>query len=240
MEKHQVLETLKLVRDHSKKRNFSQSVDLIINLKGLNLKKPEENINDFVALMHPRGKEAKIGALVGDELASKANAACDLVIKKDDFRTYGTDPKKAKKMAKKIDFFVAQANLMPDIAKAFGKVLGPMGKMPNPRSGAVVPPIIPDLKPLVAKLKKTIKLQTKNEQVIKGFIGAEKMSDEELSDNVMTVYNHIFHLLHEDRSKIGDIILKFSMGRPFIVGKKYSKEEIAQNEIKPEKKEAKK
>ncbi len=240
MDKKHFLETLQFVRAHSQKRNFTQSVDLIINLRGLNLKKPEEMVNTFVALPHPKGKESKVAALVGNDLVTKAKEACDVVIHKDEFHDYGTNPKKTKKMAKGIDFFIAQANLMPDVAKAFGKTLGPLGKMPNPKAGAVVPPIIPSLKPIVEKLKNTVKLHTKNELVVKCFIGSEKMSDDELAENAFTVYNHIFHFLHEDSSKIVNVLLKLTMGRPFIVTKKYTPEELQEPNVKSKKTSEKK
>lgn len=240
MDKKHFLETLHFVREHSKKRKFTQSVDIIINLRGLNLKKPEEMINTFATLPYSKGKESKIAALVGNELVTKAKEACDIVIHKDEFYDYGTNPKKTKKMAKCIDFFIAQANLMPDVAKAFGKTLGPLGKMPNPKAGAVVAPIVPSLKPIVEKLKNTVKLQTKNELVVKCLIGSEAMKDDELAENAIAVYNHIFHLLHEDKSKITSILLKLTMGRSFVVTKKYTSEELQEQIIKKDKPATKK
>ena len=240
MDKTQVLKTLKLAREYSKKRNFAQSIDIILNLKGLNLKKQEDNINTFIVLPHSKGKVSKIGALVGNELSTKAKETCDLVILKDDFHSYGTDQKKTKKIAKDIDFFIAQTNLMTDVAKAFGRVLGPMGKMPNPKAGAVVPPIMPSLKPIVDKLKNSIKLQTKNELAVKGVIGNESMKDDEIAENALAVYNHILHLVHEDKSKIPKVILKLSMGRPFAVNKEYAEEELQKLTKEKEKKKNKK
>ncbi len=239
MDKNQVLQALRLVKEHSKKRNFTQSVDLIINLKGLDLKKSEENINTFIVLPKPRGKDSKIGALIGNELQTKAKETCDLVIHREDFSNYGANPKQVKHLAKKIDFFIAQANLMTDVAKSFGKVLGPIGKMPNPKSGAVISPVTPSLKPIVDKLKNTVKLQTKNEMVVKCSIGTEKMQDEDLFENMMTAYNHIFHMLHEDKTKIGNVILKLTMGRPFIIGTKYAEEALKKPEMKKIKKDKK-
>ena len=235
MDKNQFLETIQLIREHSTQRKFSQSVDLIINLRGLNLKKPEEVINTFIPLPYPRAKPIKIAALVGNELVTQAKEACDLVIQKDEFHQYGTDQKKTKKMAKPIDYFIAQANLMPDVAKAFGKVLGPMGKMPNPKADAVVPPVTSDLKPLVQKLRNTVRLQTKNELVVKCSIGTEKMDDVHLAENAYAVFDHLFHVVHEDKSKIISVLLKLTMGKPFIVAKKYAPEEL-QKTILPKKK----
>ena len=142
-------------------------------------------------------------------------------------------------MAKKIDYFIAQANLMPDVAKAFGKVLGPIGKMPNPKAGAVVPPTIPDLKVVINKLKQTARLQTKNEQVVKTSAGAETMSDDDLAENILAIYTDVLHNVKDDKQKIKEIIIKFSMGQAFIVGRKYNKEELVKEE-KKQKKSAKK
>ena len=60
MEKKEILQALAEVRAASKKRNFTESFDLIINLKGLNIKKEDEKINTFLTLPHQRGKKTKI------------------------------------------------------------------------------------------------------------------------------------------------------------------------------------
>ena len=86
------------------------------------------------------------------------------------------------------------------------------------------------------KLKNAVKLQTKNEQVVKAAIGIDGMKEEDIAENVMAVYNVVFHEVHDDKHKIKSVILKFSMGRPFVVGEKYTEEELRQ----PFKKELKK
>ena len=240
MDIQQALDALKLAREHSKKRNFAQSVDLIINLKGLNLKKPEENILQFVTLPKFKGKDNKIAGLVGNDLQTEAKKHCNFVIHKDEFSSYSNDPRKTKKMAKQFNFFIAQANLMPDIAKHFGKILGPMGKMPNPKAGAVIPSTIPSLEPIVKKLKNAVRIQTKNEQVIKAAVGIDGMKEEDIAENAIAVYNSVYHEVHEDKSKIKSVVLKFSMGRPFVVGKKYSEEELKQPFKKDQKKKVNK
>ncbi|MEK6935056.1 MAG: 50S ribosomal protein L1 [Nanoarchaeota archaeon] len=249
MDKNQVLESLKFAKENSKKRNFSQSVDLIINLKGLNLKKPEESINTFITLPHETRKICKVVALIGDELQNKAKEVCDFTINKKEFAKYAGDPKSLKKLAKQADFFIAQANLMPDVAKSFGRVLGPIGKMPNPKAGGVVPPTIPNLKPIVEKMKKIIKLETKNEQSVKVIVGKEDMKDEDLAENIMLVYNTVAHLLPDEEQNLRNVIIKLTMGKPFIVGKKPSLEQpfrkvlaekTGEEKKKEEKKETKK
>jgi|SRR3989344_4754615 len=240
MDDKQIKQTLQIAIENSKKRNFSQSVDLIINLKSIDLKKPDENINTFLTLPHPRGKESKIAAIVGKELITKAKAVTDTIISQDEFPYYQEHQKILKKRAKNIDFFIAQANLMPDIAKYFGKILGPIGKMPNPKAGAVVPPTIPELKSIVGKLKNTIKIQTKNEPVIKCSVGIETMEKDAMVENIKTVYNTVLHSVKDESHNIKNTIIKLSMGRPFIIGKSYTEKELHEGQKEATEKKPKK
>src|SRR3989344_9600542 len=155
MEKEQIQSALSKAKDISEKRNFKQSFDLIINLRGLDLKKQEHQIDAFITLPHSRGKKVKICALVGPELEGHAKQVCDSVIVSDNFERH-KDKKDIRKIANSFDFFIAQANMMPKVATVFGRIFGPRGKMPNPKSGCIVPPNA-NLKPLYEKLQKTVR-----------------------------------------------------------------------------------
>src|SRR3989338_5004403 len=139
MEKEELQSALQKARDISDKRNFKQSFDLVINLKGLDMKKQEHNVDAFITLPHARGKKTKVCALVGAELFEQAKSVCDFAILSDTFEKY-KEKKEIKKLANSYDFFIAQANIMPKVATTFGRIFGPRGKMPNPKSGGVVPP----------------------------------------------------------------------------------------------------
>lgn len=210
MDKNKLLEVIKKVRNTKKK--FKQKFDLVINLRNLNLKKPEENINTFLTLPFSPGKKIRTCALVADELSTKAKQVCDEVVHKNDFGKY-KDKKAIKKLYKKCDYFIAQANLMADIANAFGKILGPIGKMPNPKAGCVVPPTA-ELKPLVEKLNKTVRLQTKNELIIKTVVGNESMKDEDIAENILFLYNQLLHLLPQEKNNVRNVFIKLTMGKP--------------------------
>lgn len=223
MEKKEILETLKLVKENSKKRNFKQSYDLIINLKDIDLKNPQHQVNLFVPLHYSRGKNVKVCALVGPELLSQAKSVCDDVIDVDNFKKYA-NKKEAKKLANNFDFFIAQATIMPKVATIFGKVFGPRGKMPNPKAGCVVPPNA-NLKPLYEKLQKTIKINTKNDPIIQCSVGKEGMKEEEIADNILTIYNSLIHALPNEEQNIKSVYLKLTMDKAFKVGKIVKKEE---------------
>jgi large subunit ribosomal protein L1 len=217
MEKKEILEAIKSVKASSKKRKFTESLDLIVNLKGLNLKKEEEKINTFITLPHQRGKKTKITALVDKELSTKAKDTCDHIVLLDDFKKQ--DKKSIKKLAEKTDYFVAQASIMPKVAQTFGRVLGPRGQMPNPKAGCVVPSTA-DLKPLVTRLQTLVKIETKNEQAIKTSLGHSDFDDNKLADNAMTIYNYIISHVPQEKNNIKNVTLKLTMGKPLIIGQK--------------------
>ena len=218
MQKEELQSALQKAKDFSEKRGFSQTYDLIINLKGLDLKKPEHQIDSSITLPHTRGKKIKVCALVGAELIEQAKSVCDFSINSDSFEKY-KDKKELKKLANSYDFFIAQANIMPKVATSFGRVFGPRGKMPNPKSGGVVPPNA-NLKPLYEKMQRTIRVTNKSAPVIQSAIGTEEMKLSDVTENGMAVYNTIIHALPNEKHNIKDIYVKLTMSKPVKLGEK--------------------
>ena len=212
MEKEKVLEAIKKVKEISKKRNFVQTYDLIINLKDLDNKKPDQQIDFFAILPHKRKKPVKICAIVGPELKEEAEKYCDLVILDNQIDEY-RDKKKVRKLAKEYDWFIAQSNIMTKVAAVFGRVLGPRGKMPNPKAGAVVPPKS-NLKQVVDKLKRYVRITNKKTNSIMLNIGSEDMDDNVIAENILAVYDQIVHHLPKEKHNIKNVLLKLTMGPP--------------------------
>ena len=211
MNKEAILHSIQKVREVSPKRNFQQTFDLVINLKEINIKKQEERVELYAHLHYTKGKKPKICALVDKELIAKAKEVFDFVVSKDEFIKYKKDKKLVKKLASSYDYFVAQANLMADIASTFGKVFGPKGKMPSPKAGCVVPPNA-DLKAVIKNLGETSKLVTKNDITIRTTVGLENMKDEEILDNIQTIYTSLTHALPQEKNNIKSFNLKLTMG----------------------------
>ena len=185
------------------KRKFSQTVDLIVNLKGLNLKK--ENINIFATIPF-KTKDKKICAFLENK-----SKLLDTVTKLE-FQKY-KDKKSLKNLVKKYDFFIASAHLMPVVATIFGKVLGPAGKMPSPQLGIITQETDEIIKQSIEKISKSLKIRVK-EASIKSNIGNESMKDEEIIANISALYNSLINTLPKKKDNLKNVMLKFTMTKP--------------------------
>jgi large subunit ribosomal protein L1 len=199
---------LKKLRD-SKKRKFSQTVDVIFILQ--NLQKTDK-VDFFVDLRNTIGRKLKVCALVGTELIEQAKKMCDSAVVQDDFIKYAKDKKSTKKLAEGHDYFIAQANIMTDVAKTFGRVFGPRNKMPNPKAGCVVPPSA-NLKVLSERLQKRVRVMSNKNQnlLIQCAVAREDMPDEQIIDNIMTVYNALIAQLPDHLNNYKKSYIKLTM-----------------------------
>ena len=218
MEKKSIINAIKELKEKSQKRNFNQTYDLIITLKDMDLKKTENHVDFFQELHYPKGKKAKICALIGPEMEDNAKGIVDKYVLVDDFSKFTKDKIETKKLAKQFDYFIAQATIMPKVATSFGKVFGPKGKMPNPKAGCVVPPNA-QLKSLYEKLQKTVRLTAKTSLMVQTAVGKEDMPDEQVIDNIQTVCDALIHHLPNAENNIKHILLKFTMGKPIKIKK---------------------
>ncbi len=231
MERKLILEAVKEARTKGPKRNFKQTFDLSITFKNIDIKKPDQKLDNYVILPNSRGKKIKICGLV-QQLEGKSKEAFDFTLRREEFDKYKKDKKNSKKLAKEYDFFVAQAEIMTAVAEVFGKAFGPVGKMPNPKAGCVVPAGIPDLKPIAQKLQKTVRVITKNEAAIRVPVGTEEMKDEEVAENIEAVYNSVMNALPQKDQNIDKTRLKLSMGPTILIGGKVKVEEVKKGKNK--------
>ena len=126
---------------------------------------------------------------------------------------------------------------MKDVAKVFGRVLGPRGKMPNPKAGCVVPPNM-NLEAINAKLQKTVRIQCKNNSpTVMTYVGTEDLEEEKVIDNIQTIYNALIHVLPNEENNVKSAYLKLTMGKPIKIGGNEQGEEGVNVEKKEVKKE---
>ena len=200
----------------SAKKNFVQGVDLVIPLTGLDMKKPEHQVDFFIDLPGGLGRKAKVCALIGADFHQEAKAACDGAVMQEDFPSYGKNRKVARKLARQYDFFIGQANIMPQIATTFGRVLGPKGKMPNPKAGCVVPPKA-NLKPLIERLQRLMHVTAKAVPMVQCKIGNESIADDLLAANAAAVYAQLLQGLPSGEQNVKAVFVKLTMGKPVAV-----------------------
>lgn len=193
-----VLEELRKERE----RKFDQTVDLVLNLQKIDIKK--NPINTFVSVPY-KIKDKKICAFL-----EVKNENVD-TITLEGFKKY-SDKKELKKLVKRYDFFIAQASLMPKVATTFGRALGPSGKMPSPQLGILANASEKEIEEIKKKVNNSIKIRAK-EPSIKVPIGKQSMKDEEIVGNVLAVYEAIVKTLPRDKENIKNIGLKFTMSK---------------------------
>lgn len=202
-----ILDAVKEAKDKSKKRNFAQSVELVINLRDVDPKKPESKIQELIELPYPAGKESKICVIASGEMALKAKrAGANLVIERGNLEALMGDKKKQKELAKTYDFFIAEAPLMPLVGKSLGAILGPRGKMPTP-----VPPTA-NIVDQIEKHRKMVLLRMRGQPVLQCRVGNENMVDKEIAENAQVVVGRIEGKLKRGIKNIRSIHLKTTMG----------------------------
>ena len=205
-----IREALTSLKEENKK-NFEQTVECVFTLKDIDLKK--QPVDFFVTLNHERGRKQKICALVGGELSDEAQKVFDKTILHGEFGKLSQND--LKQVAQEYDFFVAQANIMKDVASTFGRVLGPRGKMPNPKAGCVVPPKAA-LQPVYNRLQKTVRIQAKG-PMIQLAVGKEQQKVEDVLDNIQHVYDALVHNLPLHINNIRMVYMKLTMSPPIKV-----------------------
>jgi large subunit ribosomal protein L1 len=187
----------------TEERKFVQTVDFIINLQKFDLKKTP--ISLLIKIPH-KSKDKKVAGFFETK-----SQYVDTIIESE-FKNYA-EKNKLKQLAKKYDFFIAQAKLMPKVATVFGKVLGPSGKMPSPQLGILLNADEKAIAEVKEKINTSIKIKLK-EASIKLSIGKQNMKDSEIIENAMAIYNELLKHLPKERDNVKNLEIKFTMTKP--------------------------
>lgn len=200
-----------LVRDarsSSNKRNFTQSAELTLILKDIDVKKGF-SLNEVVELPHKVDDKSMICLIGSGDLAMRARkAGIQTVIEPEELDRLGTNKREARKLANKHDFFLSDSSLMSSVGRSIGQFLGPKGKMPTPLAYGA------PLESIVSRFQDSIRVRGKNQLSISTKIGTENMDDSSLADNAMTVVSALEKKLPQAEKNIRGIVLKFTMSRP--------------------------
>jgi large subunit ribosomal protein L1 len=206
MDRKKLAEAIKKALEEKGKKKFKQSVELIINMRGIDFAKSENRLNlDIVLPKGKGGKELKSGVFAEGNMADEAKrAGADLIIMPGDIPAWAA-PAKVKELANNY-FLLAQPNMMGVVAKSLGQSLGKRGKLPKPITG--------NIKELIERSKKSVRIASKGKYlpVAQALIGTEAMEAEDLLENAETVYDAVKNKVNE--GNIRSVYVKLTMGRP--------------------------
>ncbi|MEC7760124.1 MAG: 50S ribosomal protein L1 [Candidatus Neomarinimicrobiota bacterium] len=171
-------DAVKLVKD-LKFVNFDESVDLAINLD-VDPRHADQNIRLTTTLPHGTGKEVKVLVVAqGPKEKEAKEAGADYVGKE--------YLEKIKGGWSDVDKIIATPDMMAELGK-LGKVLGPKGLMPNPKSGTVTM----DVTNAVRELKSgKIELRVEKNGIVHTQCGKSSFQENALVENIQTIYDTV-------------------------------------------------
>jgi large subunit ribosomal protein L1 len=159
---------------------FDESVELAIRL-GVDPRKPDQMVRGALSLPNGTGKTMRVAVFAKGEKAKDAEAAGADVVGDDDL---------AERVSGgwlEFDAVVASPDMMPTVGK-LGRVLGPRGLMPNPKSGTVTD----DVGKVVRDIKGgMIEYRTDKHGNLHMIIGKKSFSPENLAENYLAVIDEV-------------------------------------------------
>ena len=176
-------EAIKLVKETSTS-SFDGSVEVAMKLN-LDTKKADQQLRGAIVLPKGTGKTKKVLVIAKGEKANQAREAG---------ADYVGDVDMLEKIEKEnwfdFDTMIATPDMMPLLGK-LGKVLGPKGLMPNPKTGTVTMDVVKAIQEVKAG---RVEYRTDSYGNIHGIIGKVSFSDEDLLANLDAFVTHIIKL----------------------------------------------
>jgi len=206
-----ILEAVRKIRQNALPAKFKQSVELVVNVTGVDLSKPQNRFSEVVELPNDLGrKRRKILVVASGNLALEAGRTegVSRVIEREELEALVGRKKDAKKIAKEYDFVLVEPSLMGLAARALGAALGSRGKTPIP-----IPPGT-DIKAFVKRYLNSVQITLRKTPQVACLVGVEEEKDEKIAENVETVLNRIVDKLEKRQRNISSIYLKTTRGKP--------------------------
>ena len=208
MDINSITDAVAQCKKETKKRKFTESIDLAVNFKDLDLKVPSNRFNFQTTLPHPILKNPKVAIFASGEIAVNAkNAGIDTILGRTELEAIGKAPKEIRKLAKGHDFFLAEPPLMPLIARFLGKYLAPRGKMPQP----IAPNV--EISGLLERLTRTSQLRIKENPVVLVKVGNVKMDNKSVAENIEAIIHALEGRLQKGIMNIRSAHIKTTMGK---------------------------
>ena len=216
MNKKDALAAVQKIKEVSKKRNFLQSIEMMVNFTGLDMKKPQNQVNVKVILPYSAGKgSGKIAVFAKtDEFAKAMKEKVDQLIMEKQIESFAKDKNKMADLLS-YDALFAEGPVMLTVAKFLGQQLAPKGKMPKPIMN------VNSFDETLAQAKTQVTISNKKGKfmpVVHTVVGKENMKDEEIVENMIVVYETVRESLPQKKQNIKNIYLKMTMGAPVKIG----------------------
>jgi large subunit ribosomal protein L1 len=174
-----VKEAITLLKDTATTK-FVESVELHANLN-IDPKYADQQLRTTVTLPNGIGKEIKIAVLTNEENFSEAKSAGAIIVGNDDLI------EQINQGNIQFDLLIATPNMMPKLAK-LGRVLGPKGLMPSPKSGTVsstLPTTITEFK------KGKFEYKADKTGIVHVSFGKSNFTENQLIENLKELYKSI-------------------------------------------------
>ncbi len=168
------------------KAKFDESVDVAVRL-GVNPRQADQMVRGAVSLPHGVGKDVRVLVFAEGEAAKAAEEAGADFVGSDDLIN-----RIQKEGWTGFDKAVSVRSLMAKVGR-LGRVLGPRGLMPNPKSGTVVGP--EDIAKVVREVKGgRVDFRVERAGIVHASVGKVSMDPEKLQDNLLTLVSALLRL----------------------------------------------
>lgn len=206
-------EAISLLKNNSKVK-FTESLDCAIRL-GVDPRHADQMIRGTVSLPNGTGKEVKVLVIAK---GSKAKEALDAGADYAGFEEY---LEKIKSGWADVDVIIASPDTMGELGK-LGRVLGPKGLMPNPKSGTVTMDVAKAVKEVKAG---KIEFRVEKAGIVHAAVGKLNFEEEKLIENAKAFLNTIIKM--KPASAKGQYVKSLYLSSTMGPGIKISKEELA-------------
>lgn len=198
-----------------KVRKFDESIELILNIRELDIKNPNNRIEQEHLFPHPiHDDKLKLCFFVAGDLEMNVKKKGLAVVNNETLDTLNKKPNKDKKqVVKKYDYFVATADMMRNVAKVLARFLGQQNKMPKPQPkgfGIITPN--ENLDEYVKKIHHVAKLDMKKQLLIQVKVGRKSQDRAQVMENIESILNFVQGKLPNGQNNVKSIYVKTTMG----------------------------
>ncbi|HWQ67984.1 MAG TPA: 50S ribosomal protein L1 [Methanospirillum sp.] len=207
VEKSVITDAIQKAKETAPERKFTESIDMTINLKNIDMSQPKNRIDETILLPHGNGTRAKIAVLGSGDIVTQArDAGAELIMGSDEIERLGGEPREARKVASEYRFFLAETSVMSIVGRWLGPRLGPRGKMPQPIQTGV------DIRPIVERLRNSVRVRTKDKMAFSLKVGTTSMSDDQIAENIDAVLKRVLDRLDMGEFQVRSVFVKTTMG----------------------------